>query len=252
MPHLRIQLLGDFCIWNGDSVVTGLNQPRLQSLLAYLLLHRHAPQSRQQLAFLFWPDSSEAQALTNLRKLLLHLRRALPAADRFLQTDAKGVQWNGNATVTLDVAEFEHAVAQSAALTGDQVVTAWQSAIDLYRGDLLPGCYDDWIAPKRAELREKYIQTLERLALLREDHADYLAAIQVGQRLLRADPLHEVTYRRLMRLHALNGDRAAALQVYHTCATVLQRKRLYASTPTTKRSTTLSADWRCSLACRTM
>jgi hypothetical protein len=35
--------------------------------------------------------------------------------------------------------------------------------------------------------------------------------------------LHESSYRLLMRLHVLNGDRAAALRIYHTCATVLQQ-----------------------------
>ena len=59
---------------------------------------------------------------------------------------------------------------------------------------------------------------------LLEEQRDYQAAIGNAQRLLRHDPLHEATYRRLIRLHALDGDRAGALRVYHTCATVLQRE----------------------------
>ena len=47
-----------------------LGSARAESLLAYLLLHREAPQPRQRLAFLLWPDSSEPQARTNLRHLL--------------------------------------------------------------------------------------------------------------------------------------------------------------------------------------
>lgn len=65
---LHIQLLGDFLIENGHAPIEGVDGARLQSLLAYLLLHGEAPQSRQHLAFLFWPDSSETQARTNLRK----------------------------------------------------------------------------------------------------------------------------------------------------------------------------------------
>src|SRR5258708_33204678 len=45
-----------------------------------------------------------------------------------------------------------------------------------------------------------------------------------AQRLLRHDPLHEATYRSLMRSYALRGDRAAALRVYHTCVTILERE----------------------------
>ena len=47
-------------------------------LLAYLLLHRSAPQSRQHIAFLHWPDSPESTARSNLRWLLKELRAALP------------------------------------------------------------------------------------------------------------------------------------------------------------------------------
>ena len=42
--------------------------------------------------------------------------------------------------------------------------------------------------------------------------------------MLRHDPLREETYRLLMRLHALNGDRPAALRAYHVCVTVLRQE----------------------------
>lgn len=224
MDTLNIQLLGNFQLLYADQPVTGLQQARLQSLLAYLVLQRPVAQPRQHLAFLFWPDSSEAQALTNLRKQLLFLRRVLPDADQFLRVDTKVVEWNPHALFTLDVTEFEQVLAHALALSGEEAITTLQAAITLYTGDLLPGCYEDWIAAKRAALREKYSAALERLLLLLEDGRDYPAAIQVGQQLLRHDPLHEATYRRLMRLHARNGERAAALNVYHTCVTILQRE----------------------------
>ncbi len=48
---------------------------RMQSLLAYLLLHRHTQQNRQHVAFLFWPDLSEAQSRNNLRQVLHSARQ---------------------------------------------------------------------------------------------------------------------------------------------------------------------------------
>jgi DNA-binding SARP family transcriptional activator len=57
-----------------------------------------------------------------------------------------------------------------------------------------------------------------------EQERDYPAAIRAAQRLQRHDPLHETTYRHLMRLYAVSGDRAAALRVFHTCATILERE----------------------------
>src|SRR5437660_11518673 len=73
-----MHLLGDFSLLSGDASVTTLHVARLQSLLSYLVLHRDAPQARSHLAFLLWPDSDEAQAYSNLRKLLHQLARLSP------------------------------------------------------------------------------------------------------------------------------------------------------------------------------
>ncbi|MDE3092104.1 MAG: hypothetical protein KGJ80_22245, partial [Chloroflexota bacterium] len=83
-------------------------------------------------------------------------------------------------------------------------------------------CYDDWIAPERERLREKFIVALEKLTQGMEDRRDYAAAIDGAQQLLHHDPVREATYQRLMRLHALNGDRASVVRVYNTCVQVLQ------------------------------
>ena len=69
-PTLRINLLGTFLITSDHIPLTNVDVPRLQSLLAYLVLHQGMPQSRTRLASLLWPDSTEEQAHTNLRNLL--------------------------------------------------------------------------------------------------------------------------------------------------------------------------------------
>jgi DNA-binding SARP family transcriptional activator len=89
----RIELFGKFRITRGEESVATVNTNRLQSLLTYLVLHGDAPQPREHLAFHLWPDSGEAQARTNLRQLLHHLRRALPHDCGFLAGDNHTVQW---------------------------------------------------------------------------------------------------------------------------------------------------------------
>jgi DNA-binding SARP family transcriptional activator/predicted ATPase len=215
---LRIRLLGEFSLVYDDQPVTTVNTARLQSLLAYLVLHRDAPQPRHHLAFQFWPDSTEPQAHTNLRKLFHQLHQALPEADRFLCADTHTLQWHPDAPFTLDAADFENAIGQA------HSPQALRDAVALYRGDLLPSCYDDWILPERERLRQAFVEATERLIALLEDERDYRAAIGYAQRLLKHDPLQEAIYCHLMRLHALNGDRAAALRAYHACAAILQRE----------------------------
>jgi DNA-binding SARP family transcriptional activator len=69
-----------------------------------------------------------------------------------------------------------------------------------------------------------FIEALEQVIQLLEDRHDYLNAIHYAQELLRCDPLYESTHRHLMRLHALSGNRAAALRVYQQCVTLLRRE----------------------------
>src|ERR1700692_3422880 len=109
MPTLHIRLLGDFRLLYSGQQVTSLNTTRLRSLLAYLVLHRDVPQQRQHLAFLFWPDTTEAQARNNLRQLLHQWRQAFPAVEQYLSADTHMLHWHTDRPFHLDVAEFEQA-----------------------------------------------------------------------------------------------------------------------------------------------
>ena len=225
LPSLHIRLLGGFSISVEDRLVTAIDAPRLQSLLAYLLLHRDRPQSRERLAFLFWPDSGEPQARTNLRQALHLLRRAFPDVDRFLDSDGRSLLWRADAPFWLDVVEFEQLRARAeVAREADDVRCTLEAAAALYAGDFLPDCYDEWAVPERARLREAFLAVVERLAERLELERDYRGALPWARRLLDHDEVNEAACRRLMRLCALSGDRAGALRVYHGCATALVRE----------------------------
>ncbi len=221
---LQIRLLGEFSVAVDGESVNGLNSARIQSLLAYLLLNRATPQSRQQLAFLFWPETSDRQAQTNLRQLLHTLRRRLPAVADALLVDERTIRWRADASLHLDVAEFEAALARAKHTTGNQRLRAFEEAAAVYRGVLAPDCYDDWIQAERERLAQQHLAALEQCVLLNEERRAYAQAIDWARQLLAADPLHEATYRRLMRLYALNNDRVAAMRVYHTCVAVLEQE----------------------------
>ena len=222
----RIELLGGFRLSSKGAPVTVLNTSRMQALLAYLLLNAGATVSRQQLAFLFWPDSSEPQARTNLRQLLHHFKSTWPAAEDYVESDAQIVRWRAERLFTFDAAEFEVALAQADEADRREDSSAAQRAlltcVDLYRGDLLPGLHDEWIETHRERLKQKHSSALTRLITLCEQARDYPAAIRHAENLLSQDPFQETVYQTLMRLHGLNGDRAEALRTYERCATVLR------------------------------
>lgn len=220
---LGIRLLGGFALTTGNRLVAEITSGRCQALLAYLVLHRQAPQSRQRIAFHLWSESTDNQARANLRKELSRLRHCLPNLDEFLQVEAKTLQWLPLGNFTLDVAEFEAAAKRAEQLSDRGAIQAQlEQALELYRGDLLPDLDDEWVLAERERLRQIYMRSLERLMIVLEAQQDYPSALTYAQQLLRVDDLNEATYAALMRLHGLHGDRAKALQVYHQCMTVLR------------------------------
>ncbi len=228
MPPIRIELLGKLRFTFGPEPLTSLSTNRLQSLLAYLVLHGDAAQSREHLAYLLWPASSESQARTNLRQLLHHLRRALPVECSLLAVDNQTVRWQLDSACSIDVVEFESAVVRAAEaekkgdFTGARL--ALEDAARLYQDDLLPDLYDEWLQTKREQLRQQFAEVLSRLAALLEMAGEYPAAIRHATKLVALDPLREPSYQTLMRLHARNNDRSSALRVYHQCMRNLQRE----------------------------
>ena len=222
---LYVQLLGEFHMAQGNRPVTGVKTPRLQSLLAYLLLYHHAPQPRQNVAFQLWPDSSESQARTNLRKLLFQLRRALP--QEHLHITSREIQWNDAIPFRCDALELRRALetlSRAPDLPDEQRRQLLVTVADTYTGQLLPACYDAWIEPLRRELHRAVLEALDELIQLLCSRGELRTAIHYARRFLELDPLSEEAYRRLMRFYAASGDRASALAVYHQCTRMLQQE----------------------------
>ena len=166
---LQVELLGGLRLTSNSRPLSELSGKRAEMLLAYLVVHRDAPQPRQRLAYLFWPDSKDAQARTNLRRELHTLRRLLPDAGRLIKMDKQTVQWRPDLSVTLDIAQFEVAIAEAEAQSQGAIArTAWERAVKLYRGDVLADRHDPWLLPERERLRQRFIQALERLSVLYE------------------------------------------------------------------------------------
>ena len=227
MATLLFRLLGGLRIEQGGTAAE-LDPPRARVLVAYLLLHRDRAHPRAHLAYTLWPDSDEAQARTNLRKTLHQLRRSLPDAEALVAVDGQALRWRPEAEFELDVAQFEEAIerARLAEALGelDAERDHLESAAGLYRGDLLPEVYEDWLEHERERLRQRFGHVLERLLDVLWLQRDDRAAVGYAQRLVQHDPLIESSYRRLMRLHARSGERAKALHVYHSCASTLQQE----------------------------
>lgn len=222
---LTINAFGGFSIKAGKEKIDGFDRIRLQELLIFLLLNRGQILMRSQIAFLFWPESNESQALSNFRNLFYYLRQDLPEYNKFIASDSLTITWHQDASVWFDVAEFEENLAAAGrTMPWVKKVGHLENAINLYVGELLPAIYNNWLLLERKRLTRAYGVALSELISLYKSRRQYQHAIQHTRSLIQHDPLREPAYAELMRLQALSNNRAAALHTYHSCVTLFRKE----------------------------
>ena len=235
---LHVSLLGGQAI-SDDRTGVRTCSSRAVALVAFLAAHAGSPQARQRIAGLFWPDSTDAQALTNLRRELHHLRNALGSEPSLVVT-SRELCWRDTQTCRVDVRVFdtERQAALAAAETGDAdgVLAHAARAIAQYRGDLLPGGYDDWLLEARSVLERQCVDLCDLVCTTRARRGDLTGAVDAARRRIQLQPLEEPGYRTLMQLQAELGDQAGAVSTYHHCASVLERELGVVPDPATRQA----------------
>jgi DNA-binding SARP family transcriptional activator len=228
-PTIRIHLFGVPNIQVNHQ--TGSDPPtqKARFLLYYLLLFNNNTHLRESLGALFWGEHSDSRARHSLSTELWRLRRWLAAL--YAESGALFSLRDGEVRLQLsdswwlDLVEFERHLArahQSEKTNPTQYAASLQQAVQLYRGDLLEGCYSDWCLVERERLRQAYLDALLKLLVHHGGKREYATAIEYGQRLLNADPLQEQVHRELMKLYVLNHQQPQALAQYQTCVRILQ------------------------------
>jgi DNA-binding SARP family transcriptional activator/tetratricopeptide (TPR) repeat protein len=236
---LHVTLLGEQAITDDGTGSVRVRSSRTVALIAFLALHAGSPQARQRIAGLFWPDSTDAQALTNLRRELHNLRHVMGDQPSLVVT-SRELCWCDCEVTRVDVRTFdiERKAALAAAAAGDSegVLAHAACAIAQYRGELLPGMYDDWLLDARAGLERQCVDLCDLLCETRARRGDLTGAVDAARRRIQLQPLEEVGYRTLMLLQADLGDRAGAVSTYHHCASVLERELGVVPDPATRQA----------------
>ncbi len=210
-PRWKLEVLG-------GTRLLGLEEPlplerKTAAVLAYLALE--GTTAKYQLSGLLWPDSREATARNNMRQLLRRLRVATGAE---LVTGEAGIALSDD--VSADAAELE------------AHVSAGRHAEALaFHGELLAGLdfadcpeFDSWLQRARERLLGLRRRAADMEADRHEQRGELSRALEFATRGLELEPCSEEAYRRLMRLHYLAGDRAAALVAFEQCRLMLQRE----------------------------
>ncbi|MCE7988722.1 MAG: hypothetical protein DYG89_46805 [Caldilinea sp. CFX5] len=222
---LRIFCLGAPQIVSAYETAPLALTPKALALLVYLAVtaaSREPPHSRDRLADLLWGETNNQQARDNLRYLLPELRR--PLGD-YLSINIRTISFNWQAPGWLDVAQLRAALTPHPATVTTPIL---QAALDLYRGEFLAGftvrnapVFEAWVVQQREALHALAVQGGYTLAERYWQQGDYQAGLAATQRLLQWEPWHEAGHRLQMQLLAATGQRAAALNQYDRCRTIL-------------------------------
>ena len=234
---LHFQFLGGWEVTHHDQTLKFATR-KTTALLAYLVaeggLH-----SRDKLTALLWPDSEARQAQQGFRTTLVRLRERLQLAlgdDRVpLLVERERVGFDFSLPYTLDLQIVSQALIVSAS------AAALVAAAQVIHGPFMEGFslpdapeFEGWIIGQSALWQPRANQIFDRLSQqqLASEHID--SALETVIRWLGQDSLNEEAHRRLMRLHFLNGDRAAALQAYEACRRLLAEEMHLPPEPATE------------------
>lgn len=195
---------------DGEPVRAVLVQPRRVALLVYLAVARpHGYHSRDRLAGLFWPEVDDERARNSLRQALHQLRKAL-GEDAVLARGEREIGINPE-LFRIDAARFDHALEAGRD----------EEALDLYRGEFLPGFFLDdaleverFIESERERYRREAVGAAWRVVAADEARGDVRAAASHARRALVLEPFDEAGLRRTVGLVSAAGDRGGALRLY--------------------------------------
>ncbi|MBI5030656.1 MAG: tetratricopeptide repeat protein [Chloroflexi bacterium] len=211
--EFALYLLGSFQLEMRDGAkktLIRLPRRKVEILLAHLVLFADREgHTREKLAALFWGDTSAEQARMSLRTSLAVLRKTF--GDDVLIADREHIQINPSFPLWVDAREFVKTRA-----------SAPESAIELYRGDLLADFYDDWVLNERERFRALYIETLLRLTQHMRSQSEYERALDFARQALVTDPANETAHQHIMFCEMARGNRAAALEQHTECVRLLR------------------------------
>lgn len=203
--------LGTFTLRTGDGRACSklLARPKCLAILTYLAVA--APSrliSRDTLLGLFWPDADESHARLALRQVIHILRRELGPEVLLTPGGMIGLAPN---YVWCDAVVFEGSLS-----AGHDLL-----ALELYRGDFLPGMFltgasefDRWLWGERSRLKTKASAAAWTVSEEMESARAETHAVFWARRAVELAPYDELGVRRLITLLNRVGDRAGALRVY--------------------------------------
>jgi ATP/maltotriose-dependent transcriptional regulator MalT/DNA-binding SARP family transcriptional activator len=236
IPPLRIETLGQFQIYRGDSLIREEEWDRSQpkKILKAIVSYSGHMIPKEILIDELWPEERPKAAEKNFKTTLQRLRKSLePSIHKDFSSSYIHLHDN---VVSLDpdlCQEDSHLFlsllkkAEEKEKRGDKkgALPLYTEAMEIYKGDFLPEeLYAPWVDKRREELRGKYIELLSKVAGLYERQGAFKKSIDCYKKAIQVDPLLEEPYQKLMTFYSSKGMNNEALRIYEDCKKVLKKE----------------------------
>lgn len=208
----RIDTLGTVCVRSTAFPMAQRlpAQTKRFALLVYLAVdHPGLPVRRDRLLALLWPDLGDLEAHRALRQALYQLRRAL-GDEAIVSQGSSSIQLPTEA-VDCDAQQLKRALGRHRS----------RVAVDLYRGDFLPGfhvpeCpdFERWMEIEREAFRSQTAMAACGLAQRAAAANRVATGIHYARRAVEIGPYCELCWQCLIRLLVAFGDGAGASLTY--------------------------------------
>ena len=188
-----------------------------ERLFQYLLVNRGRESRREYLADLFWRSSTPERQRSALNSAIWRIKRQLrDVAGIDLCCDGPAIFLQIDDTVGIDARELTEIV-HSLTPGGDMseaVAGRLRRALEACDAPFMDGVTSDWVLTERERLFNLQIRGLTLLMHWLGQQRKYEDALEIGRRLLAADPARESAQCEVMWLYMLNGQRAQAIRQY--------------------------------------
>jgi predicted ATPase/DNA-binding SARP family transcriptional activator len=225
---MRIELFNGLCVRVGTQTINRFRSQKTAELLAHLAFYPQRMHSREVLTGLLWPEFENSAARKSLRVALSSLRHQLEppgiASGSIILANPSYVGLNAQAIAT-DVVDFESVVeAGLSASNRSEQIELLCRATELYRGELLPGYYSDWVLLEQRRLAELFFGALTQVLTHLRSEGDVSRAIPFAEHGVRVDPLREEAHLQLISLYAATHQWNEARRRYHDLEHILRER----------------------------
>ncbi|OQY99609.1 MAG: hypothetical protein B6D41_00870 [Chloroflexi bacterium UTCFX4] len=223
-PRLRCRALGVLQLERGEFGNEHVRTAEAQGeLLTFFLLQPRRFWTIEQIYDALWTQKELERAQWSFHSTRKRLREF--AGEQVIVKLQRGQYGlNPHLPIWFDVAEFDKFLARSQQIANVTArINLLESAVQLYRGDLLEQNYKDWVMPVRTRMREKYIGALLQLGDLAQKQSPQ-KAIAWYEKALQIDDLNEDIYFKMIELYVQTNNRIAAQRIYVSCLDTLQRE----------------------------